>query len=90
MAAWKGQADIAVGNVLGSNLYNIFGIGGLTGLIAPTAFPAEMLGVDLAVMVGAAILLFLFALDRKVVRWEGGLMLAGYIAYTVWLVTRSG
>ncbi|WP_448581740.1 calcium/sodium antiporter [Thermaurantiacus sp.] len=90
VAAIRRQTAIAVGNVLGSNLYNILGIGGLTGLIAPTAFPAEMLGIDMAVMVGAAILLFLSALDRKVGRLEGGLMLAGYISYTAWLVMRSG
>ncbi len=90
VAAVRRQTDIAVGNVLGSNVYNILGIGGMTGLIAPTPFPQEMLGLDLGVMVGAAILLFLFAWDRKVVRWEGALMFAAYIAYTGWLVTRSG
>lgn len=90
VAAIRRQTDIAVGNILGSNIYNILGIGGLTGLIAPTAFPPEMLGGDLVVLVGAAVLLFLFALDRRVVRWEGGLMLAGYVAYTAWLLTRSG
>ncbi|MFN7173466.1 MAG: calcium/sodium antiporter [Thermaurantiacus tibetensis] len=90
VAAVRRQTDIAVGNVLGSNIYNILGIGGLTGLIAPTPFPPEMLGVDLAVMVGAAVLLFLLALDRKVVRWEGALMLGAYIGYTAWLVSRSG
>lgn len=90
VAAIRRQTDIAVGNVLGSNLYNLLGIGGLTGLIAPTPFPPEMLGLDLTVMVGAAVLLFLFAWDRRVVRWEGALMLAGYVAYTAWLVIRSG
>ncbi len=90
VAAIRRQSDIAVGNVLGSNIYNILGTGGLVGLIAPTAFPPEMLGTDLLVLIGSAVLLFLLALDRKVVRWEGALMLAAYVAYTVWLVTRSG
>jgi cation:H+ antiporter len=71
IAALRKQSDIAVGNVLGSNLYNILGIGGATGLIAPTAFPPDMLGADLFVMVGSAMALFLFALDRTVSRIEG-------------------
>lgn len=89
VAAIRRQTDIAVGNVLGSNIYNILGIGGVTGLIAPTPFPPEMLGVDLAVMVGAAILLFLFAWNGRVSRLEGAALLAGYIAYTAWLLARG-
>lgn len=86
VAAVRRQADIAVGNVLGSNIYNVLGIGGLTGLIAPTAFPADMLDVDLHVMVGASILLLLFALNGRISRVEGALLLAGYVAFTIWLV----
>ncbi len=86
VAAIRRQADIAVGNVLGSNIYNVLGIGGLTGLIAPTAFPADMLGVDLFVMVGASLLLFLFALNGRISRVQGALLLACYAAFTTWLV----
>jgi cation:H+ antiporter len=86
VAALRRQADIAVGNVLGSNIYNVLGIGGLTGLIAPTAFPADMLGVDLYVMIGASLALFLFALNGRISRLEGALLLAGYTAFTTWLI----
>jgi cation:H+ antiporter len=89
VAAVRRQTDIAVGNVLGSNIYNILGIGGLTGLIAPTAFPPDMLGGDLLVMVAASVLLFLFALNRRISRLEGAAMLAAYTAYTAWLLTRG-
>lgn len=89
VAAIRRQADIAVGNVLGSNIYNVLGIGGLTGVIAPTAFPADMLGVDLYVMVGAGLLLFLFALNGRISRLEGSIMLAGYLAFTAWLVAAA-
>jgi cation:H+ antiporter len=86
LAAIRRQSDIAVGNILGSNIYNILGIGGVTGLIAPTVFPPEMLRLDLFVMVGASVLLFLFALNGRISRVEGGLMLAAYAAYVAVLL----
>ncbi|WP_448579080.1 calcium/sodium antiporter [Thermaurantiacus sp.] len=88
VAAFRRQADIAVGNVLGSNIYNILGIGGVTGLIAPTMFPPEMLEADLFVMMAASILLFLFAWNGKVSRLEGLVLLSAYAAYTAYLLTR--
>ncbi len=80
LAAIRCQTDIAVGNVLGSHIYNILGIGGVSGLIAPTAFPPEMLHLGLFAMVGASVLLCLFALNGRVSRWEGGLMVGSYVA----------
>ena len=87
LAAIRRQTDIAVGNVLGSNIYNILGIGGVTGLIAPTAFPPAMLNLDLFVMIGASVLLFLFALNGRISRVEGGLMLAAYVGYVLVLLS---
>ncbi|WP_448585878.1 calcium/sodium antiporter [Thermaurantiacus sp.] len=89
VAAIRRQTDIAVGNVLGSNIYNSLGIGGTTGLIAPTAFPPEMLEADLFVMVAASLLLYLFAWNRRVTRLEGTALLAGYVAYTAFLLMRG-
>jgi cation:H+ antiporter len=86
LAAIRRQTDIAVGNILGSNIYNILGIGGVTGLIAPTAFPPEMLRLDLFVMVGASAFLYLLALNGRISRAEGGLMLAAYAAYVAVLL----
>jgi cation:H+ antiporter len=86
VAAIRRQSDIAVGNVLGSNIYNILGIGGVTGLIAPTPFPPEMLQLDLFVMIGASILLFLLAWNGRISRLEGGLMLGAYGAYVTYLL----
>lgn len=86
VAAVRRQADIAVGNVLGSNIYNVLGIGGLTGLIAPTVFPTDMLGLDLYVMIGASLALFVFALNGRISRFEGCILFAGYVAFTTWLV----
>jgi cation:H+ antiporter len=88
VAAIRRQSDIAVGNVLGSNIYNVLGIGGVTGLIAPVTFPPEMLQADLFVMMAASILLFLFAWNGKVSRLEGLVLLSAYTAYTAYLLTR--
>lgn len=89
VAALRKQTDIAVGNVLGSNIYNILGIGGVTGILAPTAFPAEMLRLDLFVMIAGSAALYLFARNGNVSRAEGGLMLAAYALYIGYLVATS-
>ena len=89
MAAIRRQTDIAVGNVLGSNIYNILGIGGVTGLLAPTAFPADMLELDLFVMVAAAVLMYILARNGKISRLEGGLMLVAYAGYIGYLLISS-
>ncbi len=88
VAAIRKQSDIAVGNVLGSNIYNVFGIAGITGLIAPTAFPRDMLGLDLAVLAAATVALLLAAFSGRVNRLEGLAMLAAYAGYTAWLILR--
>jgi cation:H+ antiporter len=86
VAAVKRQSDVALGNVLGSNIYNILGIGGVTALIAPTEIPATIATFDAPVML--AISLVLLALARtgfRIGRREGGLLVAGYAGY-VWLI----
>jgi cation:H+ antiporter len=84
VAAWKGHSDLAVGNVVGSNIFNLGFIQGLTALLCPVTVPAGGL-VDLWVMLGFAALLLPFALtDRlRIVRWEGGVLLTAYAAYVL-------
>lgn len=86
IAALRKQSDVALGNILGSNIYNILGIGGITALISPTIVPPEIVRFDNLVMiaVSAALLLFM-ATGRKLSRPEGGLLVAGYILY-VWSI----
>lgn len=86
VAALRKQTEISVGNVLGSSIYNILGIGGVTGLIAPTVFPPEMLQLDVFVMIGASVLLFLLSWNGRISRFEGGLMVAAYGAYVAYLL----
>lgn len=91
VAAYKGKADLAVGNVVGSNIFNIFFILGITGLIEPLPFN-DAANIDLAVVIAASLLLFIFVFTGKghrISRMEGAVLFAGYIGYTVWLVSRA-
>ena len=86
LAAFRRQADVALGNVLGSNIYNTLGIGGVTALIAPTEMPAQIVTFDNLVMIGVSVaLLALLYTGRTLSRAEGGLLLAAYAGYAWWL-----
>jgi cation:H+ antiporter len=86
VAAARREADVAIGNVVGSNIYNVLGILGVTALIRPIDVPAEIWAVDIWVMLAAAVVLVVFALSGlRINRWEGGLLLAGYVAYVAYL-----
>jgi cation:H+ antiporter len=88
VAAYKKNTDIAIGNVVGSNIFNIFFILGVTGVISPMSYNAA-LNFDLWILMGSTVLLmiFMFTLNtRKLDRWEAAIMLLAYIAYTVYLV----
>jgi cation:H+ antiporter len=83
-AAIKRQGDVAFGNIVGSNIYNILGIGGVTALVSPGAVPEQIVGFDNLVMIAASLLLIVLAWTRlRVSRWEGGVLFAGYVAYLV-------
>jgi len=94
LAAIRRQADVAFGNIVGSNIYNIFGILGVTAIVNPLDVPPEIIRFDIWVMLGTALLLVLFAaLSGQVKRWHGATFLAlyaGYIAVQVSPALRSG
>lgn len=96
VAAFRKKADVALGNVIGSNIFNILGILGVTALVKPfsvrgdagaaTIAGAEpvsiMSSIDIGALVLSVALLFLFALTgRKLARWEGAVLLLGYVLY---------
>ena len=90
MAALRGKSGLALGNVVGSNIYNLFGILGVTALIRPVAAPAEIVAFDNWVMLGATLLMIFFAVSKdRLTRAEGGLMVALYVAYLGWLVANA-
>jgi cation:H+ antiporter len=89
IAVRRREADIAVGNVVGSNLFNMLFIGGLSALIHPLAVQPRVLTADLPVMVGITLAVFLMTLRPpfRFERWQGGILLAVYLTYMVWLFT---
>ena len=84
IAALRRHADVAVGNVLGSNVFNLLGILGVSALLQPLPIAARVVQFDQWVMLGAAVLLALFLLTgRRLSRWEGGVLLVAYVGYVV-------
>lgn len=88
VAAYRKNTDIAIGNVIGSNIFNIFLILGVTGLVNPIPYNT-VFNFDIYVLLGSTMLLliFMFTLStRKLDRWEAFILLASYITYTIYIV----
>lgn len=86
IAARKGQSAIAIGNVIGSNVFNILAILGITALICPMRIDGITM-VDLSVMAASIALVWFFSYTKyTVARWEGALLVAGFIGYMWWLL----
>lgn len=86
VAARKGQSAIAIGNVIGSNVFNILLILGITATISPMQIEG-ITTIDMAVMLVSVALVWLFSFTKFTVeRWEGALLVVGYIAYLCWLI----
>lgn len=84
MAALRRQADVALGNVIGSNIFNLLGIIGVASLVAPIPVAPEFLSYDLWVMLGASLLLVPFVFFGKDITWKWGLALTAlYLGYAV-------
>lgn len=87
IAVRKGQGDVAFGNVIGSNIFNILGILGITALVQPMTVPPEIIRLDIWVMAASALLLVLFARTGwRVGRLEGAVMVSLYAGYLAWLL----
>ena len=83
----RGRSDVAIGNVIGSNLFNILAILGLSGMFAPLPVQPELLASDCWWMLGITLLLFpIMFTGFRVSRWEGGLLLAAYGTYMALLL----
>ncbi|WP_231756974.1 calcium/sodium antiporter [Microbulbifer elongatus] len=92
VAAKKGQHDIAIGNVVGSNMFNLLAVVGIAGTIAPMPdVPHELITRDWPMVMGLTLALFVFGYgfgkrQGRINRFEGGALLAAYVAYTAYLV----
>lgn len=84
IAALRGHGDVAVGNILGSNIFNILGVLGISVLVKPLSISSQIISFDQWAMLGAALALFIFLLSgRRVSRLEGLLLVAGYVTYVM-------
>jgi len=95
VAVRKGEHDLVLGNIIGSNLFNTLIVAGLTVVISPVMASAELLRRDLPVMVALTLALLLVALScsgrpRRIGRLEGGVLLFGYVAYLAWILVSLG
>lgn len=91
VAAIRGNSDIAVGNVVGSNIYNILAILGVASMLGPVEIDREIVSLDMWVMLAATVALFpplLFA--NRIGRFYGLLLLVGYVAYVAFLFQKAG
>ena len=88
-AVLDGRTDMAVGNVVGSNIFNVLFILGLSALIAPLLVNAQLIRQEVPIMIGASVLLIALAVDGRIGRFESVLLLALLAAYTVFLIVQS-
>jgi cation:H+ antiporter len=87
IAALKRNSEIALGNVLGSNVYNILGIGGVTATISPLSISPQLLMLDIPLMIGLSVLMIaIAAMWNGIGRWAGALFLGGYGTYVATLL----
>lgn len=90
VAALKGEQEMAVGNIVGSNIFNIFLILGMTASISPVGL-GGLQYVDFLALIVSAVMLYLFGVffgERKITRFEGGILVLTYVAYTVYLISQ--
>ena len=84
IAAFRRQSEIAIGNIVGSNIFNVLGILGITAVIAPIPVAGRFLSFDLPVMIAVSLVLMALLLTRASIgRWMGVALLAGYFAYVL-------
>jgi cation:H+ antiporter len=92
-AAIKGERDIAVGNVVGSNTFNILGCVGLSGIVSgdlSLVVAPSLLAFDMWVMLAVAVACMpVFLTGREIARWEGGVFLGYHVAYVAYLIMAS-
>jgi cation:H+ antiporter len=84
-----GQPDVALGNVVGSNIFNVLFILGVSALIVPLRVSQQLIRFDVPLMVALSFVVVLFAYDGRIGRLDGLLLVTGLIAYTLWAILKS-
>ena len=88
-AASAGNADVAVGNVIGSNIFNVLFILGLSALVTPLVVSQQLVRLDVPLMIAASLVVLGMSLDGEVGRLDGALLFSGIVAYTIFLIRQS-
>lgn len=88
-AVLNGQSDIAVGNVVGSNIFNVLFILGVSALIAPLVVHTQLIRQEVPIMLGTVVLLLALSLDGAISRFDGGLLFGLLLLYVIFLVAQS-
>ncbi len=85
----SGQPDVALGNVLGSNIFNVLFILGVSALIVPLRVSQQLIRFDVPLMVALSLGVLLFAYDGRIGRFDGLLLTTALISYTLWAIVKS-
>jgi len=88
-ASFQGQAEIALGNVIGSNIFNILMTLGIAAIVVPLTVAQQIIRLDVPIMIGVTVLMLMFAADGELGRLDGVILLAGSLVYTAFLVYQS-
>ena len=89
VAAAQGQPTVAIGNVIGSNIFNVLFILGLSAIIIPLVVHQQLVRFDVPLMIGVSVLVYILAANGSISRLEGALLFAGIVAYTVFLIRQG-
>jgi len=88
-STWSGQVDIAMGNIIGSNIFNILCVLGSAALVAPLMVHQQIIRQEVPILIGASLLAWAMAADGHIERWQGLVLAALVVAYTVLLIRQS-
>ncbi|NEQ43403.1 MAG: calcium/sodium antiporter [Leptolyngbya sp. SIOISBB] len=88
-ASFHGQAEIALGNVIGSNIFNILMTLGIAAIIVPLTVAQQLIRLDVPIMIGVTVLMLMFAIDGELGQFDGVVLLLGSVVYTAFLVYQS-
>ena len=88
-SVYTGEADISVGNIVGSNILNILLVLGIASVITPMRVSKQILKQDLPLVILISVLTYFFAMDMRINRWEGAILFSGLIIYIIYLMRKS-
>jgi cation:H+ antiporter len=88
-SAFKGSAEIAVGNVVGSNIFNVLFILGLSAMVASLMVQKQLVRFDIPIMIYGSLLVLLMSIDGQISRFDGLLLFLGIVVYTVFLIKEA-